>query len=1618
MGALLPDIEPILNTSLLSSTNQFAEPPVGNNSSQGGTRLPTIQLKPFDGKFEEWAEFIDLFLALMKKFNGDEVEKLSHLRNHLRDEALDVIRHLPLQNGNYDSAISLLRSHYENTSAIIDSHLKTFMDLAPMTHTSATSLRVAVTTTQSCLAAIASLEIMTETWDPFVVYVLKNKLDMNLRDKWEEERKGSHTPATLKEFLEFLQTRQRVIASMPVASTKPSFAKAAKTLTTVNRIRTGQEKCLICQKDHRVFMCPELTADSSRAYELVRAKGLCTNCLYKHNTSDCKSLGTCRICKQKHHSLLHDALLRIPQVNHASDYTNTLLATATVPIHHNGSVTYLRALLDQGSTINFLSEKAAYLLQCTREKIDIPVFGLSNTSLGDLQARTQVQMGSLYCKNFRLDIETYITDTITSLPSVTKTSLANWPHLKGLHLADPAQPNNEQIDLLIGARIFAQLLQHGLIIGRQGGPIAQKTKLGWIVSGAGENFARIQNHMITNELISKQIRAFWEIEENDASKLTSIDDKYCEKYFVDTTTRSDDGKLIVRIPFNHDPNASDFLGESFEQAKKRFLHLERKFAMNPKLKEEYVKGINEYIELGHAVETKALCHVIPHLAVIRESSLTTKVRTVYDASAFTSNGFSLNARMHIGPALLADLWTVYLRWRVGEYAITSDIEKMYRQFWVHSDDSKFQQILWRESPELELKILELKTVTFGTAAAPFLAIRCLHWIADSVIDEHPHLAAIIKNNFYMDDVLASFNDVEEAQRTKDLLNEIFGHFSLNLRKWNSNELKLAEETTADGIVELNLKPSNTCSILGMKWNTTTDKLSYSLESKPALEIYTNRKILSEIASFFDPLGLLAPILFRAKLLMQQLWLVSTGWDDSVPESIRTEWLKLRQEIHQCPSITIDRWIGYTKNNVGVSIHGFADASEKGYAAVIYVRTELLDGTVQVNLLTSKTKIAPLKVISIPRLELCAATLTASLLVKVRDALNLPNASVHAWTDSAICLAWISTQPFRLKTFVANRVSQIQSHVESNQWHHVRSKLNPADHASRGLSVEECVACDQWWHGPPFLKEAEIDWPKTPIEMLPTKNLSELKTNKTFVIYEKSDANDFIDRFSSYTVLLRVTAICLRWLPGNKQSRIKVVTPKELLNARNKLLHIVQNHEYSDEISCLGKSETLKKSSALLSLNPFVDERGVLRVGGRLKNSGLSDEGKHPAIIPAKNHLTTLIVRHSHFRMLHGTNQQTLRAIRDEFWIIRGKTVVKNILRKCITCFRTRCQPMKQQMSDLLSPQVRQHRPFSCTGVDYAGHFMVKSSTLRNAPYQKCYVSLFVCLTTKAIHLELVPNLSTEAFILALRRFIARRGMPDHMYSDQGSNFIGAANELPSLLRSERSDESKAIARECANSKITWHFTPGRAAHFGGLWEAGVKSMKTHIYRCFDTTKLNNEEFSTALAQIEACLNSRPLCPINDDPDDLLVLTPGHFLTGQALTTLPHPDVRHIAMGRLSRFQLIQKIVQDFWHNWSGEYLARLQQRPKWKKPHENVQVGQLVLLMEDNIPPSQWNLARIVKVFPGKDGLIRCVEVAKSENHKKVIISRPINKICLLPVENCSETEKQIINYSQLEKCA
>lgn len=405
----------------------------------------------------------------------------------------------------------------------------------------------------------------------------------------------------------------------------------------------------------------------------------------------------------------------------------------------------------------------------------------------------------------------------------------------------------------------------------------------------------------------------------------------------------------------------------------------------------------------------------------------------------------------------------------------------------------------------------------------------------------------------------------------------------------------------------------------------------------------------------------------------------------------------------------------------------------------------------------------------------------------------------------------------------------------------------------------------------------------------------------------------------------------------------------------------------------------------------------MRVGGRLAAANMSQEFKHPQILPAKNILTTLIISDIHIRNMHAGTQLTLHTLRQRFWVPNARNTIKQIIHRCVKCFRyAKSNHARQIMGNLPSPRITPTRAFLSSGVDYAGPITLRMYKGRCKKTSKGYICLFVCLSTRAVHLEMVSDMTTEAFVAAFRRFTSRRGKCADLYSDCGTNFVGANSELLEL-RSHliKKGRDPQLASIMADEGTNWHFIPPGSPNFGGLWESAVKSVKYHIRRTIGPTLLTYEEMTTVLCQVEACLNSRPLCAISDDPDDLLALTPGHFLIGEPLNMLPDPDLTKSPENRLNRWQLLQRMTQNIWDRWHKEYISSLQNLPKWQNASANVQINDLVLVSDERLPPAKWLLGRVTQIHPGQDNKVRVVTVKHSGGE----IKRNTRKLCVLPIE-------------------
>ncbi|XP_075157660.1 uncharacterized protein LOC142230928 [Haematobia irritans] len=569
-------------------------------------------------------------------------------------------------------------------------------------------------------------------------------------------------------------------------------------------------------------------------------------------------------------------------------------------------------------------------------------------------------------------------------------------------------------------------------------------------------------------------------------------------------------------------------------------------------------------------------------------------------------------------------------------------------------------------------------------------------------------------------------------------------------------------------------------------------------------------------------------------------------------------------------------------------------------------------------------------------------------------------------------------------------TEITELSKNGVWQHIRTEENPADLGSRGCIPQELIRKRLWWHGPTWLQIPQRDWPK-PCTFGPT-NL-EAKKSATFHLLI---TDDMISRFSSLNRAFRV--MC--WMKYLRQNEdfAPDITADEISETKRRLFIAAQIQFYPAEYASLSRKEPISGKSNILTLAPFRGKDGLLSVGGRLENTVFSYDERHPIIVPDKSHLADLLVRYTHQILLHAEYNLMLRALRQSFYIPRLKNLIRKCIRSCKACTLYKRKFQNQFMAALPPERVTFSLPFTYAGVDFAGPFNLKTSTLRNAKLTKGYAAVFVCFSTRAVHLEVCSDLTTDGFLAAFMRFVGRRGLPKTMFSDNGRNFVGASAKLLQEHNRFLQAAEKCIADKYSLHGFSWSFIPPYAPHMGGLWESAVKIMKSHLKKIAGNLNFTYEEFSTLLIRVESVLNSRPLSPMSQNPSELLPLTPGHFLRGSPLTAPPEStsNIQKENLSFLNRWRRLKSIHHIFSQRWKSEYVTELQRRYKWKTTCNNVKENDFVVVKDDSLPPTEWRLGRITKVIRGNDNNVRVAEV-KTQNG---IIVRPIVKLCVLPTSS------------------
>ena len=997
---------------------------------------------------------------------------------------------------------------------------------------------------------------------------------------------------------------------------------------------------------------------------------------------------------------------------------------------------------------------------------------------------------------------------------------------------------------------------------------------------------------------------------------------------------------------------------------------------------QYKEIIDEQREAGiiEPAEHQAVGNefYIPHKPVVRPCAESTKMRVVYDASARAYDGApSLNDCLHTGPSLENKLWNVLVRGRFYPVALSGDLQKAFLQVRIKADDRDALRFHWQESAGAKVETLRFTRALFGLTTSPFLLGGVIDSHLSTWEEREPETVQNLKRELYVDDLISGSTTVKKALEVKAKTSGIFEDACFHLHKWHSNSPELESDlapATETTYAKENLKKPDggASSLLGLKWNRKSDCLSVTFPEEPAVP--TKRGVLTKLAKIYDPLGVASPATLSGKLLYRTVCDLKKPWDAPIPNPLRERCINwengLSAEFEFPRSLAVHR-----EPITNIELHSFGDASGSGLAACVYAVVQQPSGSNQ-GLVAARSRLAKPQT-TIPRLELLAAHMAVNLVKNVKEAITgFPVNEITCWSDSTVVLYWLQgTETY--KQFVASRVTKIHSH-EDVGWRYVPSGENPADMGSRG---DQSNKRELWLNGPKWLQDPDT-WPSNIVAQPSIESRAETKPAKEIVnvaVVQRNERDEVLAKFG----LQKAVRVC-SWIYRFENNALRSPGADRV---EGPLTTTETNRQRTLFIKQAQRNDGCEEDRTALNLKP--NEMGVLVCHGRV-------QGELPIYVPDSAMLAQKIVEEAHMLTLHGGIGLTMTQVRKRYWIPRLRRLVRKIRRKCHGCkrFTVTAYPTPTT-SKLPTTRTQGINPYQVIGVDYAGPIRYRK---KRGQTGKAYVLLYACSLTRGIYIDLLSSLELTEFILSLKRFIARRGRPDRIYSDNGGTFIGAARWMRIVAREERIQNFLSV------HQITWQFNLSRAPWWGGQFERMIGLVKGALGKTIGNGFLAWKELEEVLLDVEITLNNRPLGYVEDDIQ-LPVLTPNNmlYLNSNTLPEFPPHEIEDRDLRRRAKHLL--KCKAAVWKRWSQEYLRSLRER------HRNLLgakgavpvVGDVVILKTDEKSRGKWPLGIIEELIVGKDGVVRAAKVRTGKNQLERAIQH------LFPLElSCDRRSEEV----------
>jgi len=1600
------------------------------NSNKRKLKLPLIELKQFGGDIKDWLPFWGQFRRIHEDKEIQNEDKMHYLVQATipGTRPRDIVNSFPATAENYEKVIESLRNRFGREELLVEFYIRELLNLIIKNVTDQKekfSISELYDKLESYLRSLESIGMTSDKYAAMLFPLVESCIPEEILRVWLRNHasiitgENSHSEK-LKQLLLFL--RNEVEGEQRISLAKTGFKlielgtkkesrkdkkyQDERSVPTANDLFSGHNKvtshneknsCIFCEKNHEsrdCFVAQKMSLNQKN--DEIKKKNGCFFCLkVGHRAKQCKTNVRCLLCSKRHWGVMCPNLQTNQKRNDVEkkkeeETQNVSLASTSFPdevflqtllinVDANKRQKTVRALIDTGSQRSYILKETAADIGCQpcgSEALIHALFG-GVTTKKEIHKRYEVNIRSLegdFSRRLNLLEQSKICGPVISLqPGPWIEELKQ----KNIHVSDIGR-RNLKIEVLIGADVAGALLT-GRVHKLENGLTAVESLLGWTVMGKMNDCISERNALsmssITTSMLthSTDIENLWKLEaigiaDPKENKTDSELEEAVWNHFH-KTLKMVENRYEVSLPWINEKEA---LPSNREIAEKRLISTTKKLILKGKF-EAYNAVFQEWLESGVIEEVpeeekRVENHYIPHRPIFKDNS-TTAVRPVFDASCKQKDFLSLNDCLAKGQNLIELIPGLLLDFRQRNIGIISDIKRAFLLISVQRSDRDFLRFLWwKNSEKKEMREFRHCRVVFGLKCSPFLLEAVIHSHLNRCEPSLKEVATKLKNSFYVDNCVTSVNSKEEAEYFIAKSTELMASANFELRGWEQTQLNKEKGTACEPL-----------KVLGLLWDKFEDSLFCDIPDVELNDLpVTRRNVLSIAQRVFDPVGFTCPFTLLPKLDLQKSWETKMSWDAELPEDIKRKFLKWVKELSVLSSLKIPRLVMLSEGQ-SFSLHMFADASRGSYACAVYLRSQNKEN-VKVTLLQAKARVAPLKKISIPRLELLACLIGVRLASFVKKKLEVENLEEYYWTDSSTALFWIKNVE-AWSTFVNNRVSEIRILTNREDWYHVPGAENPADLPSRGCSVKKLIE-SRWWEGPHWLALPKEEWPRS----IPIDDKEKVNTEKRkSIIVSLSNVNDMssriFDYFSKYKKILRMIGWIHRFIENTRKRReereageLKV---NELTRAEKSIVKIIQHDSFS--------SEDIKK---LKSISVFKDDEGILRVKTRLTERKDQENFIYPMLLPKNHKIVEKLIIDKHLSMSHAGIHVLISKLRETFWIIKSRATIRKALYGCVRCRRHESKRLQTVPATLPKDRVRDARVFEIVGVDLAGPLILKDK-------RKAWIILFTCAVFRAVHLELILSLSTQGFLLGLRRFIARRGRPSIIYSDNGSNFVGSSNLLKSI-------DWNIVEREATTNKIDWKFSPPAAPWWGGFWERLVQMIKKLLRRVLGQSSLNYEELMSVLCDCEATVNARPLTYVSEDSDDLIPLTPSLFL-GE-IPVMGVPDLDHLDKVDFNkRLRYIQNLRELLRKRFRSEYLGLLVQRPSTVPITQQIKIGDIVLVECDNKRKVLWPLAKVTELYPGKDGNIRVVRVKTTSGE----LVRPIQKIFPLEIPSSLESDEK-----------